>query len=804
MGRLLLNQGLNTAQDRSYLAPGELQRATGTYYRPGDTVRLWKILGRTSYGDAYTASSAGQGIAYFAFDTAGTDRIVVLNADGELHSSVVSATDSTAGTFTTLTTGLQTGSTVLAWAHFNDKWYFSNSKNRPFVLDSSGNLRVAGMDQPAAAPVVSVSGGNYTGRVTTATYTGSEWTSVSNAYDTDVDTEAYSWMRDSDPVGTVKTIIYSAAAADATADRYLVVSWGLKGSSPTYDADGPFSLIYSLNNFRVTTRIWASEDGGSSWTTLLNATYEGVQPQQNLTIPVTANSNLIQVKAEIEQNMAFPSRSAALSLYDIRITDQGYSGVFTTTDGLYYGLAEYNEDDDIEGPLVASSLVTFAGQDAALLTFPTAVNAAATHWKIYRTHDGGVTPGDFRFLDLVPISNGTYLDTFAKDKDFVGGAVPPLLKLQITDSLFQYYASNSPPEAFRAVVEYDNFLVAISEQFPRRIAYSLPGEPEYWPVLYQITDIPLKEHDEMQALAVAGDLLIAGAKEAIIVVNGLAELEAQSFASASCTPLRGAPGCVGPYAMTEFSLAGEPRVVWVSEHGVYQTNGHTVQELSGDLDWGAAVSLGNLQNSWVFYDKADQIIRVGVDTNDDGTVDREYWFHMAEEHRKQNGRPKITGPHYTAIVNLTGGLAADKHYRLYSLDTGATGSVYHEKDGGTDAGNFYNTFSQVPLDVLSPRQYGPNLKEWAVDFPTVRHTSWNTTPLLISWGVGRDEIGGTDTAVTTLTISTQGQTKFVVARSGEWHEVRFQHTGDAGANAALGAIEFDETIMGIQGDTQDS
>lgn len=807
MGQMVLNQGLNTAADRSFLAPGELQNATGAFYRPGDTVRLWKILGRTSYGDAYAATSAAQGIAYFAFDTAGTDRIVVLNADGELHASVVSATDSATGSFSTLTTGLDTGSGVLSWAHFNDRWFLCNSLNVPLAFDSDGSLRRMGMEDPETNPICTPGDGTYTDRVTTATWTGSEWSDPELAYDLDLATFAYSWMRDTDLYGDTHTILYTAIPAATDANRYLVINWSLQGIPLVQTPDGEDNPIQNWGQggpieFKVKVRIEKSEDGGGTWTTITDATCQTAKPQQNITVPVAADSDQIQVRATVEQALNNPTRSAGFRINDIRVTNEGLVDKFTTTDGLYYAIAEYDEDDNLESPLAMSSLVTFDNQNICTLALPTQVNAHATHFMIYRTHDGGIKPGDFRQLDKVPINVASYLDTFDRGKDSVGGMVAPLLKLQITDSMFTYYPSNTAPEAFKAIVEYQNFLVAISDQFPRRLAYTMPGEPEYWPLLYQILDFPLKEHDELQSLAVAGDLLIVGAREAIIVINGLPELEMQSYASASMTPLRGAPGSVGPLAMTEYSLGGEPRVVWVSEHGIFETNGNQVLELSGDLDWANTVSLGNLTKSYIFYDKADQIIKVGLDTDDDGTPDREFWLHVAEEHRKRSGRPKITGPHYCSVTNQVASLAADGNYRRYSLKADSTGSTFLEQSGGTDAGQFYSG-TEVPLDVTSPRNYGSNLREWAVDFPVVRHTSWNNTPLVISWTAGRDMIGESDAVVNTMTISTQGQTKFAVARSGEWHEVQIQHTGNAGTGASIGWFESDQIQMGNVGDTQD-
>jgi hypothetical protein len=1081
MGQFRADQGLNTAQDRTYLNPGELILATGAYYRPGDTFRLWKILGRTNYGTAYAGKHAPQGVALFPFDAVGTDRLVVYNDNGEYHASIVSATDPTSGTFTTLTTGFTTGSTVLSWAHFNDIWYFCNSKNAPLAMNSDGTVRRMGMEDPAQEPIcTATTGGSYTGRVTTATYTGSEWVNPASGYDADLDTYAYSWLRDTDASGDTHTILFSGAASTTAANRVLMINWSLQGAIAYGDAPTPAAVDRHRpgQEFRVRTIIEKSENAGSTWTTLLDGLAVGAKAQQFLQSAISANSDQIQVRATFKQMLANPTKGGAFRIHDIKLTNEGTQAVFTTTDGVYYGISEYDEEHDLESPVLLSKLVTLASQDQVIMALPPQVNAHATHFKIYRTHDGGFV------MEIIPITETSWTDHFDKPIDNSAGEVAPVLKVQLTDEVPTYYSSNNAPQAFKAIVEYQNFMVGISEQSPRQLNYSLPGEPEYWPTLYTIIDFPLKEHDQLQALGVAGDLLLVGATEALIVINGLPELEAQSYANASMTVMRGAPGCVGPRAMTEYSLHGEPRVVYVAEQGIYETNGHQVRELSGDLDWATTVSRGNLANTWLFWDKEDQIIIMGVDTNDDGYPDREYWLHMADEHKKQNGRPKITGPHYSDKVNMVGGLSADGRYRVYSANRGvATGNnnlteaqilalnpelwydandpigdgtapaditdgteiesltgghltdksgnarhmtssqgagsqpiwhktagsspkpptlsgtdmpslafvgsrgmgsdqfstitladgytafavvhltsdagpligdnvngdgtghiaaslrlqslngatwsrqqcsdlnyggdylinyvantdftatpwavvmfaraptvftgtheindtniavdnqsnqnfllritqamqdvnnvgtidrcgmwmnellvfntnlstadkaavkqyledkwsvnggtptskdrtVYHEKDGGADSGNFYTTITNsVPLDVQSGRVYGPLMREWSVDFPVIRHTSWNNTALSITWTAGRDEIGETDSVVNTMTLSTQGQTKFAVARSGEWHQVRFQHTGNASTGASIGVVEHRGIPTGDVGDTQDS
>lgn len=807
MGQMVFNQGLNTAMDRSMLIPGELQLATGAYYRPGDTLRVWKTLGRTSYGDAYAATAKGIGIGLMQYDGTDADRLVVLNGNGEYHSSLVSSTDSTSGTFSTLTTGFSTQSSVLAWAHFDNLWYFCNGLNPPLCMRADGTVRFMGMNDPLTQPTAEVAlEGTYESRPTSLFGGGTTgFQDLANGIDDNDDTAAYSWLYWTDGPGAANTVTLDDIAADTAAtDRFYILRWSLNGG---WIQDTVNNFLETNAEFHCEVMIEFSLNNGGDWTVALQTEYRNAQAIQSYIIPIADGQEMADVLVRMThtQKATYPSRPSQLQLHDAVVTNKGFQEVFTTAEGFYYGVSEYSELDNLESPLRGSNLVTLTDNNMVAVVLPaSASNATASHYRLYRTHDGGKMPGDFRYLDMVPVGTTTYYDRFKKDKDDVFGDLPPFLKVQITDSMFRHYASNTAPEAFKAIVEYQNFLVALSEQEPRKMMYSLPGDPESWPLLYQIIDFPLKEHDTLQSLGVAGDLLIIGATDAIIVVNGLPELEAQSYANASMTVLRGASGCVGPRAMAEYSLAGEPRVMWVSNQGVFQTNGHIVQELSADLDWANTVSQGKLADSWMFWDKDDQIMSIGVDTDGDGVPDREYWFHLAEEHRKQNGRPKVTGPHYSSKSNQAGGFAADGAWRVYSLDNDTSGSVYHEKDGGTDAGNFFSTLSEVLFDIKGPRQYWQNLVEWAVDFPTVRHTSWNNTAVSIQWTVGRDEIGESDTATTTMTISTQGQTKFMVGRSGEWHEVRVVHTADASTGAALLWFEQPAIPMNITGDTQDS
>ena len=516
-----MNMGLNTASDRTYLAPGELAVATGAYYKPGDTQRLWKMLGRTSYGDGWAASQAGVGIALCAFDTAANDRLVITNDNGEYHSSVLSASDPTAGTFTTVTTGLRTGSSILSWAHFNDVWFLGDNLNDPFALKSDGTFRHMGLKPPEGSTTAVRAANAMDERPTTATWTGSEWADVTSIYDPVRDpagvyltdqgdpfratfgyTEVRMWLDGviADDFGTFKSVILSGFAANTGNGRFIEVVWGLNGEQSFIDyADAllPYTPENNLPIFTVDVKFEVSTNSGSSWQTLENVRYNREAPDSRLLVEITDGQDIAnyQIRISLAQQTFFTFATpspAYLSVFDVHITDRGWLDAFNTNVGFHYAVAQAIPADNLEGPLAAPVFVTMSNHNTVRLSLPqprdagrtgAITNPAATHWVIYRTFDGGTVPNDLRRLAQVPISNTIFLDTFSKPINDESGQVPPFLKLILGGSTPQFFVSNTPPAPFKAIVEYQNFLVAVSSRNQRELMYSLPNRPEYWPLL---------------------------------------------------------------------------------------------------------------------------------------------------------------------------------------------------------------------------------------------------------------------------------------------------------------------------------
>jgi hypothetical protein len=833
MAFIKFNNGLNTAGERSYIDPGEMINATGGYYKPGDTERLWKITGRTLYADAYAGAYRAVGISYCAFDTAETDKIVVANTNGEYHMSTVTSGDATAGSFATLTTGLTTGADFLCSVHFQNDWYIGDNKNFPNVLQPDNTFRRMGLRRPLGSVSASTVSGTTLERVTTATYTGSDWADVSLAYDTvaesgnyadyfrpDTNTYAVSEWGEDDSNGDSRAIIFSGFGADTGTDRVLRIVLGVYKANETGWSAGLTWLDWwkTLNNagFDFSVKVEVSDDNQVSWTAgtstyTINGENGGAWfSTREIAFDITDSDQISDyaVRVTVTNNMETGELSTTdFRIYDVMIANYSWLTAQDTTSGLQYAVCEGIEADGVIGPPVFSNNITFTGATGVSLTMPRPRNAgrfgsntntAATHWYIFRNWDGGGSAlQSYRLLTTVPISQTRYTDIFTGpiNSPNIGAQQLPIAQVAGTWELY-----NDPPPQLKVITEFDRYLVGLSDTAPRALFYSLPNSPEYWPWYHVVTEFPLAEHDSLKALGVAGDFLIVGAQANLIVIAGLPDSDdLSSLVKTRPTILKGAPGCVGPYAMKSYSLGGETRCVWVSEQGVYETNGHQVWELSTKLDWANTVNQGTLSRTWLHWDKDDQVMEMGVDSTGDGYPDVSYYFHMAADQKFQ-GLPKITGPHDMGLRQKVSAQAVDGRYRAYSVQAAAGGEVYHEKDGTTDAGSFFNTLSQVNFDVTSGRLYGPQMREWSVTFPTVQHNSWNSSPLVGTWTTGRDhEVEESENITVTMTFSGQGRNRIGVARSGEWHQVRLVNTGDAGASAAIGAIETDEEITAETG-----
>lgn len=791
------NQGLVTARGRETLGPGELQTATGLYYKPGDQDRAHKIMGRSLFDDI----SAGivKGLALCQFDAGGTDELVAFHGTSYFGAPNPGAT----GTFGSLQGSLNSSATKLSAAHFDDKWFLANGYDRVKVLQRTGVVRDASMFPPTTLATFTTAA-SVAAIARPSTYnSNSGWVNPALAHDggdggTSTTPPALLTFAHATASATAaaKTCTWTGWASSTTSSRQLLVSCKLDGATAV--ASSSFAGVAGIisGGFSVSLKLEVIGDTGGT-RTIYNETRTAPHPDAFLVVvtPIAANSNAISVKGTFTYNTG--TVQATFRIHDIRIKAGGDQANFTPTAPFFYSVTEFDQNTGLEsapGPFAELNSTNFSSKNSVTFTFPAPVNSNTTHFYLYRTFEGGTPPQDLGRLDIIPVLDSagaqitgvTYTDSFEPGKTVEDELFPivPLLRVpdRNTEEGELFYPRDLPIPTLSYITAWKGSLCGLSREFPRALRYSVAGFPESWPVIYVIEKFPLPEHDELVAILPCAETLLILAEGAVLTLTDLPQVLDGVFNAGEASPLRAAPGCVGQYAATAYSVAGEPRVAWVSTFGIYSSNGQTVWRLSDDLNWSAAVSVASLGTAVLHWDSERQVIVFAYDSDGGGTNDRFYLIHMAPEHQKANGHPKITGPHYGSINCMASGVISGS-YRLYSGHV-SDGNVYLEGGAATDASSSYSG-TQVPLIPLTGRAYG----DWS-DFSAyrgnLRHTDFGFGETCsVVWRWGRDS-GSAPTGTVTKTVSLYNQrgTDFFIGRSGEWAEMQITHTG-SGTGALL-------------------
>jgi hypothetical protein len=794
------NMGRNTAKDRADLDPGELQTATGIYYKPGDPRRAHKIGGRSEFADTSSAVKV-KGVALAQFDD-GTDKVLALSGT-VLYSATAGAT----GTFSSLKTGLSSNATNLSAAHFEDRWYIADGYDAVQAYDNdSGSLAIrdAGMKAPATPITATVASGTGTKVNFDASASVTGFTDAANGYDGSDSTYAYATLS----AAGSSTLIYryANAVATTTSSHTLYLRYRIAGaftestdSTATGGGGGVGVGGGSAAGWNVTFKVEVSENytaGTPTWTTKKNETLTAAMPSPaNFQVALTdsVDYNDIAVRVTFTYNSGTSQAQCQLSqAYFINAP----AATITVTTGFKYAVTEYDQVRGLESEPGAVTAYVGSGTVAKItLTVPSsAENTNTTHLRVYRTTDGGSAPYQLGYIGEVAIGTTTFTDMFTTDKDAVGQPLLLMQKVTSNDGGDLYFPIHVPPPSLKMITAWKGSLVGIDATKKRTLRYSEAALPESWPELNAIEAFPLPEHDSLVTLVPLGDTLLVFAEGAVLRLSDLPRVVNGLFNAAEATAIRGAPGCVGVYAACAFSVAGEARAAWVSPYGIYQTNGDVVSRISDDMDWYADVSTANLSTAVLHWDAKRQVLIFAYDSDGGGTNDRFMFLHMSPEHRKGAGSPKITGPHYGAINHLASGQVSSV-YRLYSAHV-SDGSVYLEDYGTTDASQSYSS-TTVPLIVKTGRIYQGHRK-WDVVRANLRHTDFGgTETCTVAWSSGLDSSGVTQTTSKTVSLVGQDGEDFFVGLGGDWHEVQITHTGSA--SGALLDVRADTLAAGKSG-----
>lgn len=770
------SQGYVSARSASDMFDGELQAASGIYYKKGDP-HPWKQLGRTAFGTVL-ASNRIKGLALCLFDD-GTDYLVA-----SAGTAYYGATPGATGTFSSLLSGLSSSATEMSAVHMNDRWYLANGYNKVKKLKSSGTIVDAGMATPTQT--LTVVKASTVGSIAYPTASTGSFANAASAYDTDDATYSNASLA---AAGTT-TGTWTTWGADATAGRSLEVRWWMaglpmSGDSGDIDTLGTGGTISA--GYTATVLLEKSEDGGTVWSTIYTQTMSEVpRGIQTNSIDVTANSSLIQFRASI--TYVSGTNSATLRILSLKIRVGSTTTAFSTTTGFYYAYTEYDSAEDIESPpSELTGLITLSSQNQVTLTRPTAINSTATDWKIYRVYDGGTaTITNLGFIATVPIAQTTYIDTFAVPYTYASAPIVPLISLGDLP-----FPRDTQPPSFVYMFTYDASVCGISLDFPRELRYSDAGRPESFPEFYIVSAFSLPEHDRLVCGVDLGRTCVLFAEGAVLAVNGLPRVVDGQFEAGKALPIAGHPGCVGRKAMTKFSVSGEGRAAWVSPFGIYQTNGETCEPISLDIDWETEVSVPYLSTASLEWDQKNMILWFDFDSDGDGSNDRTVPIHMSPTHAKQSGQPKWGQPTAKDRSCTAGGLVSAT-YRRYSGHS-SDGVVYLEESGYTDAATGDAISCSVKTGEIDTGSKGVGVQK-----VNLEHSDWGTGEEgTLTVVTGRDIADSTQTVSKTISLAGDKTSQVMVARAGDWITIQFQHSDSAAGRIGKGVIEAD--TMGRKG-----
>jgi len=344
---------------------------------------------------------------------------------------------------------------------------------------------------------------------------------------------------------------------------------------------------------------------------------------------------------------------------------------------------------------------------------------------------------------------------------------------------------DSPPPAFISMISWNGSIVGISRTDRRTLRYSQAGRPESFPEFYVVSSFPLDEHDGLVGQMAVGETLVLLLEGAVLALEDLPRVVDGQFNGASARPLKGHPGCVGEYAYTAWSVAGEPRGAWVSPYGVYVTNGQVCACISTDLAWENEVNVSFLGSSVLRWDAKNLILWFEFDLDGDGLNDHEMPFHMAQAHSKGESRPKLGQPTSKATSCMASALIASTHYRFSGHPS--NGGVYVEESGTVDAA----TGVTVEMVVRSG-QIAKDKVDLAVVKATVNHSNFGTGETgTLTATLYRDAANTENSKEQSVRLDGNRGTTVGIGRSGELvdFEVSYSGTGSGGIGGVT--IELD-------------
>ena len=815
---LSFHNGIATSQDELRQSEGFARLLRNIYFKPDDPDRPWRIPGRTLAGTLPSAVN-NYGLKFTQFDTGS---FLVALANGRLYRSQAVASGLSFSVLQDQTPAdwSRTGQYLKALHDgLNNYILYDGSSSRAVVLDSDGNTRLWGMKKPGSAPIVtaSTSAGS---TVRPNAESGGGFSNPNKAYDAD-DTTAATATRTT-AGSSVSTWSWAAGALAANSVLSVKVA---TSSLPSQSAD-PANNVGDAENVVAALKVELSQDSGGTWTTLL---------QQNVPVGVrwissavltAVNFSTLRLKATFTYTSG--SQQASGLVYDIKVAVGGTTATAIDQGTYYYAVTEVYQRTLADGttivresaPSELAAVTVGAGVYGLTLALPARANLDADGYpltistvdslwrRIYRTSNTGTWPNLGLVQDNVKISSpsgsgDTWTDTFA----FAGVNTPspPLAVVQVGAT---FYPANATPNPIVDGTLFRGAPVVIPKHDPRRLQWSLGGQPEYFPVVHDFALVPTERNDELKGVLALNDVLLVWARTQTYRLQTL-PFSTQSIFDLSALKidiLSPNEGLIHPrgYCMVQ-TQKGYPTAFWVSDTGIWMTDG-SLFELRGMgavkvttwVDWPAEVNVGRLGEAHLSFDPINQVVKFSYISQRDG-LRYELWLHTAPHHwipsQQDQLVPKITGPHDLRVQDYTMGPLVSG-IRQWALDSTVTGKVFLENQGGKDNAAWIYGNGDVDMLVGTGWYYPDSpLGSIHVYEASFYHNNWGA-PQLGFWTVHlrSDRTEAIQEAVKQVELGGSRVSRFWVNRSGQGIRVFFRQRGQA--VGAIGPIVFEGESTG--------
>lgn len=351
------------------------------------------------------------------------------------------------------------------------------------------------------------------------------------------------------------------------------------------------------------------------------------------------------------------------------------SGSMSSTLGMEYWVTEYDQTNGIESVAGATTNTGSFASAAGVSVVITGVslNSNSTHWRIYRSSDGGVYPAG-GLLTTLAIGTTVYQDT---DTSTESALVPAYGSIDIGG--LDYERDTMAP-VLSAVGLFDGSLVGIPENSPHVIRFTPAAYPESWPGIFEI---PLQtvRHDVGTAFGNLNGQLGVFTRDTVHRLTRLPREVDSAYAPSEVLSLvTDERGSITRRGVAQFTLPGRgPLLAFVARDGVWATNlAPNIQIPLTDLvAWEARVDPAYLADSVLVNDPGNRrLVFLYRGIGDPDTRRVMYLDYQGE-------RVRVTHPDHGPLVD---GVLAPFSGRLalWTADSRASGWVYAEGEADND------------------------------------------------------------------------------------------------------------------------